>query len=56
MNQPTEVSALAAELARYLNSANPIEQVLSKLYRDGEIKPAGMRNGQVVWVAANESK
>ena len=47
-----ELSKVAAELATYMRSENPIKQALLDLYRTGEITPSGIRDGQIVWEAS----
>ena len=37
------------ELERYEQSGNPVQQALLELYRLGEIRIDGFRNGQIVW-------
>ena len=44
-------SILIAELARLQASTNPMHQALAELYRQGGIRAAGVRDGQVVWKA-----
>ena len=56
MDQPLEISRLAAELARYRSSAKSVEQVIYELYRSGQLKPIGIRDGKVVWVSEKGSQ
>ena len=37
------------ELERYEQSGNPVQRALLELYRLGEIRIDGFRNGQIVW-------
>ena len=42
------------ELDRYERSDNPIQQALLELYRTGEIRMGGFRDGQIVWQVNEE--
>ena len=42
-------ATLAAELARLQGSDNPVRQAIADLYRQGRIRPVGVRDGDVVW-------
>ena len=37
------------ELERYKRSDNPVQHALLELWRTGEIRIGGFRNGQIVW-------
>ena len=49
------VARLAAELAEYERSDNPVQHALLELYRSGDIYPDGIRDGQIVWQATTEA-
>lgn len=55
MNQPNELSRLAHELVRLSTSENVTEQAFYTLYRQGRIKPNGIRNNRIVWIATEEN-
>ena len=42
-------ATLAAELARLQSSNDPVRQAIADLYISGQLSPAGVRDGQVVW-------
>jgi hypothetical protein len=48
-----ELSKIAAELAVYMRSDDPIKQALLELYRAGEITPSGIKDGQISWSATD---
>ena len=43
------------ELERYEQSGNPVQEALLNLYRLGEIRMDGFRNGQIVWQLNKEA-
>ena len=49
------VARLAAELAEYERSDNPVQHALLELYHSGVIYPDGIRDGQIVWQATTEA-
>ena len=54
-SQPIELSVLIGELARYRASNNPTKRALLLLYEAGEIWPAAIRDGQIVWRATDQN-
>ena len=54
-SQPIELSVVVGELARYRASNNPTKRALLLLYEAGEIWPAAIRDGQIVWRATNQN-